>query len=146
MLDTQTPFLHDIKDIAEFEFYLLESLGFYTIVYQPYRTLMSVCRDAQVSMLDTDPKLDDNALQKSWQCINDSYTYSDMCLLYPPHLIAIAALQISLLLVPEDDQVSNNLDLFKRWLTAEVSAQRVYYKNVCKRLKINLGLHRSPAL
>jgi cyclin C len=48
LIDTVTPFPFEIKDIAEFEFYLLETLQFYTVVYHPYRPLTTICKDAQV--------------------------------------------------------------------------------------------------
>jgi hypothetical protein len=124
MLDTPTPFLFELTDIAEFEFYLLETLQFYTIVYQPYRPLTSICRDSQ---------LNDHALQSAWQCINDSFLYSDMCLVYPPYLIALASLQVSLVFLPAESGGGGglNMERFKTWMTGECAAGRVHYKDVC---------------
>ncbi len=70
------------------EFYLLEELDFNMIIYHPYRSLMTLAQD-----LGT--KNDD--VQWAWYIINDSYR-TDMCLLYPPHVIAAAALYLQIAL------------------------------------------------
>ncbi|KAG2014263.1 G1/S-specific cyclin-C [Coprinopsis cinerea AmutBmut pab1-1] len=45
--------------------------------------------------------LSKEALQIAWSIINDTYR-SELCLLYPPHLIAIAALYLTFILHPPD--------------------------------------------
>ncbi|KAF9386740.1 hypothetical protein CPB97_003381 [Podila verticillata] len=77
-------FDYDTSKLAEFEFYLLEELDFYLIVYHPYRDLTLIAKDL---------KLEESNLQTAWFVLNDSYR-TDVCLLYAPHMIALAALYI----------------------------------------------------
>ncbi|KAF9362392.1 hypothetical protein BGX34_006262 [Mortierella sp. NVP85] len=77
-------FDYDTSKMAEFEFYLLEELEFYLIVYHPYRDLTLIAKDL---------RLEESNLQTAWFVINDSYR-TDVCLLYAPHMIALAALYI----------------------------------------------------
>ncbi|KAF9323998.1 hypothetical protein BG006_000946 [Podila minutissima] len=77
-------FDYDTSKLAEFEFYLLEELEFYLIVYHPYRDLTLIAKDL---------KLEESNLQTAWFVLNDSYR-TDVCLLYAPHMIALAALYI----------------------------------------------------
>lgn len=74
--------------MAEFEFYLLEELQFYLIVWHPYRPLTQIC--AELGMRES-------GLQYAWFIVNDSYR-TDVCLLYPPHLIALAAIYLTVIL------------------------------------------------
>ncbi|KAG0000128.1 hypothetical protein BGZ79_006300 [Entomortierella chlamydospora] len=77
-------FDYDTSKVAEFEFYLLEELEFYLIVYHPYRDLTIIAKNL---------KLEESNLQTAWFVINDSFR-TDVCLLYAPHMIALAALYI----------------------------------------------------
>ncbi|KAF9914498.1 hypothetical protein BX616_008170 [Lobosporangium transversale] len=77
-------FDYDTSKVAEFEFYLLEELEFYLIVYHPYRDLTIIAKDL---------RLEESNLQAAWFVINDSFR-TDVCLLYAPHMIALAALYI----------------------------------------------------
>ncbi|KAG0210856.1 hypothetical protein BGX28_008823 [Mortierella sp. GBA30] len=77
-------FDYDTSKVAEFEFYLLEELEFYLIVYHPYRDLTLIAKEL---------KLEESNLQTAWFVLNDSYR-TDVCLLYAPHMIALAALYI----------------------------------------------------
>ncbi|CAG8571935.1 4716_t:CDS:2 [Funneliformis mosseae] len=80
---------HHIKTvIAEMKAIIIEELEFNMIVFHPYRSLMTLAQD-----LGT--KNDD--VQWAWYIINDSYR-TDMCLLYPPHVIATAALYLQIAL------------------------------------------------
>jgi cyclin C len=101
---------------------LLEDLEFHLIVYHPYRSLVQLCgRDGRdpvrcESMLH----MDDTTLQMAWcgdwifdpvdsnvltalPCgrfvINDTFR-SELCLLYPPHLIAVASIYLAFSLNP----------------------------------------------
>lgn len=65
--------------ISECEFYLLEHLDCCLIVYQPYRPLLILIQDVGP---------DEQLLTLAWRIINDSLR-TDVCLLYPPHQIAI---------------------------------------------------------
>ncbi|KAJ1986265.1 RNA polymerase II holoenzyme cyclin-like subunit [Dimargaris cristalligena] len=70
---------------SEFECYLLEELDFYMIVYHPYLPLTKFLNDLP---------LDRGHLQFVWYVINDSLR-TDVCLLYPPHMIALGSLYIA---------------------------------------------------
>jgi len=50
-------FDYDTSKLAEFEFYLLEELEFYLIVYHPYRDLTLIAKDL---------KLEESNLQTAW--------------------------------------------------------------------------------
>ncbi|KAL5490170.1 SSN8 [Sanghuangporus weigelae] len=103
--------------LAEMEFYLVDELECDLVVFHPYRTLMTLVKDAsQVEQLMEEKEAGElgagiedgprywgtgqgrldlpiRAIQDAWFLINDTYR-SDICLLYPPHLIAIAALYL----------------------------------------------------
>ncbi|KAI8324435.1 C/H/G cyclin [Martensiomyces pterosporus] len=78
-------FPYDMPDIAECESYLLEEMKFYLIVYHPYQVLIDISE--QINL----PK---PSLQAAWSIVNDSYL-TEACLVYPPHVVAIASLFLS---------------------------------------------------
>lgn len=83
----------DPTKIAECEFYLIEELDSYLIVYHPYRSLTQIIEHmSQTNNLLTFMK---DQTQYAWSMINDSYA-TDMMLLYPPHIIATATLYVTL--------------------------------------------------
>ncbi|KAI0315286.1 cyclin-like protein [Amylostereum chailletii] len=111
-------FPSDNSKIAEMEFYLVNDLECDLTVFHPYRTLMTLCGPDAVTAVDAEagelgigiddgPRywgtgegklvLEAGPLQMAWFVINDTYR-SDICLLYPPHLIAIAAVYVALVL------------------------------------------------
>ncbi|KAG8905135.1 RNA polymerase II holoenzyme cyclin-like subunit [Tulasnella sp. 403] len=106
----------DNSKLAEMEFYLLEDLEFHLIVFHPYRSLATLCGRlgvidlAEAGEVGAEPdeerywgtgegmmNFDDGCVQMAWFVINDSYR-GDLCLLYPPYLIAVASLYLSVLL------------------------------------------------
>ncbi|KAH9916794.1 cyclin-like protein [Fomitopsis serialis] len=109
-------FPSDNSKLAEMEFYLVDDLECDLTVFHPYRTLMTLCwkeggsgiSDTEVGELgagiDDGPRywgtgegrleMHEGALQKAWFIINDTYR-SELCLLYPPHLIAITAIYMA---------------------------------------------------
>lgn len=114
----------DNSKLAEMEFYLVDDLECDLIVFHPYRTLLTLCRkeDDEGSAVSEDGEagevgtgLDDGprywgsgqgqlelapeALQTAWSIINDTYR-SELCLVHPPHLIAIAAIYLTFILHP----------------------------------------------
>ncbi|KAG9071076.1 hypothetical protein KI688_008619 [Linnemannia hyalina] len=91
-------FDYDTSKVAEFEFYLLEELEFYLIVYHPYRDLTLIAKDL---------KLEESNLQTAWFVLNDSYR-TDVCLFYAPHMIALAALYIICVVHAEQYNDNNN--------------------------------------
>ncbi|KAI8457234.1 cyclin-like protein [Phakopsora pachyrhizi] len=122
------PFPSEATVLAEMEFYLIEDLDFHLMVWQPYRDLAQFTGrensalpieavekmaewmpppgsaayqefqreiDRQASMLD----LSVEALQMAWFIINDTYR-TDLILLYPPYIIALAAIYVTVVLQP----------------------------------------------
>ncbi|KAJ3513375.1 hypothetical protein NLJ89_g2994 [Agrocybe chaxingu] len=120
-------FSSDNSKIAEMEFYLVDDLEGDLIVFHPYRTLLSLCRkesgthasssNSEEGEADEGPgvgiedgprywgtgegqlELTSAALQTAWSIINDTYR-SQLCLLHPPHLIAIASIYLTFILHP----------------------------------------------
>ncbi|KAF8548321.1 cyclin-like protein [Imleria badia] len=111
-------FPSDNSKLAEMEFYLVADLECDLTVFHPYRTLTALCKKesandsaAEAGEVGTEVddgqrywgtgegqlELSDDALQLTWSIINDTYR-SDLCLLYPPHLLAITALYLTLVL------------------------------------------------
>ncbi|KAI0057270.1 cyclin-like protein [Artomyces pyxidatus] len=110
-------FPSDNSKLAEMEFYLVHDLECDLIVFHPYRTLMALCgKEAILNVaeagelgigVDGGPRywgtgegkleLEEGPLQMAWFIINDTYR-SELCLLYPPHMIAIAAIYLTLVL------------------------------------------------
>ncbi|EIW62296.1 cyclin-like protein [Trametes versicolor FP-101664 SS1] len=104
-------FPSDNSKLAEMEFYLVDELDCDLIVFHPYRTLMTLCGkracpaseaeagEADDAAGDGRMPLGDVAVQTAWFIINDTYR-SELCLLYPPHLIAITAIYLTLVFNP----------------------------------------------
>ncbi|KAL0948916.1 hypothetical protein HGRIS_009025 [Hohenbuehelia grisea] len=117
-------FPSDNTKLAEMEFYLVDDLECDLTVFHPYRTLLSLCKKdhdapSMASMeaeagevgagigAEDGPRywgtgegqleLPEGALQTAWFILNDTYR-SSICLLYPPHLIAIAAIYLTFIL------------------------------------------------
>ncbi|KAJ8581017.1 cyclin-like protein [Rhizopogon salebrosus TDB-379] len=111
-------FPSDNSKLAEMEFYLVADLECDLTVFHPYRTLLSICKKESSNDLQTEAgevgvgvddgprywgsgegqlELPDDAFQLAWSIINDTYR-SDLCLLYPPHLLAITALYLTVIL------------------------------------------------
>ena len=96
----------DTVRLAEMEFYLVEELDFHLIVFHPYRSLVQLTgrdggayepggRQRRAAMLE----MDDTALQMAWFVLNDTFR-SSLCLVHPPHLVALAAVYLALSLHP----------------------------------------------
>ncbi|KAJ7886189.1 cyclin-like protein [Mycena olivaceomarginata] len=120
-------FTSDNSKLAEMEFYLVDDLECDLTVFHPYRTLLALCKSVDGSedpaaaqeeeagevgagiAADDGPRywgtgegqleLPPNGLQTAWFIVNDTYR-SELCLLYPPHLIAIAALYFTCIFHP----------------------------------------------
>uniref|UniRef100_A0A669B2P2 Cyclin-C n=2 Tax=Oreochromis TaxID=8139 RepID=A0A669B2P2_ORENI len=76
-------FPYRMNHILECEFYLLELMDCCLIVYHPYRPLLQYVQDmGQEDML----------LPLAWRIVNDTYR-TDLCLLYPPFMIALVKCQ-----------------------------------------------------
>eukprot|EP00047_Mylnosiga_fluctuans_P014943 m.42254 g.42254 ORF g.42254 m.42254 type:complete len:284 (-) comp5712_c1_seq2:140-991(-) len=81
-------------DVIQAEFLLMQELQCSLIIFHPYRALTQFAADARIR---------EPLLSRAWGCVNDSY-FTPLCLLHPPHMIALACLQIASTLV-EDAQL-----------------------------------------
>lgn len=80
--------------ILECEFFLLENMDCCLVIFQPYRPLVQFCQDLGQG-------LEDSLLPVAWKFVNDSFR-TDVCLLYPPFQIALAALHMAAVLHGKD--------------------------------------------
>lgn len=83
----------DPTKVTEFEFYLIEELQSYLIVHHPYKSMEQI-----VTALRNPPfnlNLSSEDIQNCWSLINDSYI-NDVHLIYPPHIIAMACIFITI--------------------------------------------------
>ncbi|KAF8681402.1 cyclin family [Rhizoctonia solani] len=115
----------DHSKLAEMEFYLLEDLDFDLIVFHPYRSLLALLpryetvQESEAGELSSGSGstasfyndgerywgtgegrmegIEDGAIQMAWFLINDTYR-TDLCLIHPPWIIAVAALYLALVL------------------------------------------------
>ncbi|SCW01947.1 LAFE_0E10770g1_1 [Lachancea fermentati] len=101
----------DPTKVTEFEFYLIEELQSYLMVHHPYRSMEQI-----VTALRCEPyglTLTTEDLQNSWSLINDSYI-TDVHLIFPPHVIAMACLFITVCL--QGSQQPTNQQTFNRFM------------------------------
>ncbi|CEP00638.1 hypothetical protein PBRA_001692 [Plasmodiophora brassicae] len=77
-------FPYTAKHLFECEFFALELLRFDLIVFHPYRPITLYLSHIGLN----------ECLQTAWAIANDSYC-TDVCLLYPPHVIAVACIQMA---------------------------------------------------
>ena len=78
----------DTSKLGECEFFLISEMNCHLIVHQPYRTLTQL--QAELGLSSEEHKF-------AWEIVNDHYM-SDLPLLYPPHVIALTAILLSLVL------------------------------------------------
>ncbi|XP_074658011.1 cyclin-C-like [Tubulanus polymorphus] len=88
----QQEFQYRISHVLECEFYLLEMMDCSLIIYHPYRPLLQYISD-----LGNEEVL----LQLAWRIINDSLR-TDVSLMYPPFLIALACLYMACVIQNKD--------------------------------------------
>jgi cyclin-C len=87
----------DVSRIGEMEFSLISEMRSQLIVWHPYRTLLDL-RDNSSLELST------GEVNLAWSIINDSYM-TDLPLTCPPHLIAVTALFLAIVLPPNKTSV-----------------------------------------
>jgi cyclin C len=85
-----------LEKLAECEFYVISELNSYLIVHHPYRTLQELTPILNLTPEDA---------HTSWQVINDS-CMTDLPLIYPPHIIALTAIFLSVVLKSSPSQAS----------------------------------------
>lgn len=105
-------FPYRINQILECEFYLMEIMDCCLVLYHPYRPMVQFIQDWPNK---------DTILPTAWNVINDSFRtgrwhfvkkklsnnyqyllFLDVCLLYPPHQIALACLHIACVMTQKD--------------------------------------------
>mmetsp|Transcript_486 Transcript_486/g.1188 ORF Transcript_486/g.1188 Transcript_486/m.1188 type:complete len:304 (-) Transcript_486:302-1213(-) len=74
------------QHVHDFEFHILGALSFDLVVFHPYQELTKYIKDAQIE--------NKACIDAAWTILNDSYL-SDVILMYPPYLIAMAALYMA---------------------------------------------------
>jgi len=87
-------FPYRIQNVWECEFYLLEMMDCCMVLYQPYRPLVSYIQDLDLGR-------DDKMLTEAWRIVNDSLR-TDVSLLYPPYLIALACINMACVILQRD--------------------------------------------
>lgn len=83
----------DPTKVTEFEFYLLEELESYLVVHHPYDAMEQIIQVLQHYEYELNFSNED--VQNCWSLINDSYI-NDVHLIYPPHIIAMACMFITI--------------------------------------------------
>lgn len=97
---------HDVTKLAEFEFYLIEEMDSYMVLHHPYKLLIQLRDFLETKYEVYGFKLSEEEMQNSWSLINDSYI-TDLHLLVPPHIIAVAAIYITVVLKKNLAQLRN---------------------------------------
>jgi cyclin C len=98
--------------IIECEAYLMEQLNFNLCVYHAYKPLEMYIRHLEHATYN--PRLD---MTRNYQMcinfINDSYYSTTLCLEYPPHLIALAAIYMCGIMF--DQSPTGDNDWMRKW-------------------------------
>jgi len=87
---TKESIVSDPSKLGECEFFLISEMNSQLIVHHPYRTLVEL--QGRMSMSQDEITL-------AWSVINDHYL-TDLPLLYPPHVIAVTAILLAVVLKP----------------------------------------------
>jgi len=85
-------FPYRISQIFECEFFLLEAMDCCLVVYHPYRPLIKYV---------TDMGQEESLLPFAWKVVNDSLR-TNVCLIYPPYLVALAAVYMACIFQKKD--------------------------------------------
>ncbi len=80
----------DTSKLGESEFFMISEMNSQLIVHQPYRTL---------THLQGEFSLGNEEVALAWSVVNDHYM-TDLPLLYPPHIVALTAILLALVLRP----------------------------------------------
>lgn len=81
---------HDTSRVGECEFSLISEMNSQLIVHQPYRTLLAFQDEFGLTHEET---------SLAWTVVNDHYM-TDLPLLHPPHIVALTAVLMALVLRP----------------------------------------------
>ncbi|RGP73380.1 rna polymerase ii holoenzyme cyclinlike subunit [Fusarium sporotrichioides] len=88
----------DTSKLGECEFFMISEMRSQLIVYQPYRTVIA---------LRSELGLQEDEVQLARSVINDHFM-TDLPLLYPPHVIAMVAMLLALVLRPNNSGPGQN--------------------------------------
>ncbi|PTD07108.1 RNA polymerase II holoenzyme cyclin-like protein subunit [Fusarium culmorum] len=88
----------DTSKLGECEFFMISEMRSQLIVYQPYRTVVA---------LRSELGLQEDEVQLARSVINDHFM-TDLPLLYPPHVIAMVAMLLALVLRPNNSGPGQN--------------------------------------
>lgn len=80
----------DISKLGECEFFLISEMNCQLILHHPYRTLLDLQSTLGIAQ---------DEVSLSWSIINDHYL-TDIPLLFPPHVVALTAIFLALVLKP----------------------------------------------
>ncbi|KAL9117449.1 MAG: hypothetical protein Q9187_006013 [Circinaria calcarea] len=80
----------DISKLGECEFFLISEMNCQLILHHPYRTLLDLQSTLGIAQ---------DEVSLSWSIINDHYL-TDIPLLFPPHVVAVTAIFLALVLKP----------------------------------------------
>lgn len=100
----------DTARLAECEFWLISEMNSFLIVHHPYRTLTELYNNAMIYKNSGDEhskalEISADEHSTAWQIINDSCV-TDLPLIYPPHVIALTAIFLAVVLKPSLSQAS----------------------------------------
>ncbi|GAB1313379.1 RNA polymerase II holoenzyme cyclin-like subunit [Madurella fahalii] len=84
---------HDTSRVGECEFSLISEMNSQLIVHQPYRTLLAFQDEFGLTHEET---------SLAWTVVNDHYM-TDLPLLHPPHIVALTAVLMALVLRPSNN-------------------------------------------
>lgn len=101
---------HDVTKLAEFEFYLIEEMELFLFLHHPYKSLTQLKAFLAENTVQFGFTLNDEELQNCWSLINDSYI-TDLHLLFPPHIIAVASIYITIVLKRNSSVMRGNSNL-----------------------------------
>lgn len=94
-------FPYRIQHILECEFHLLEAMDCSLIIFHPYRPLLKYAEDIAPSDSDSKGQSSDSLVHLAWRIVNDSLR-TDVSLLYPPFMIALAGLHMACVIQQRD--------------------------------------------
>lgn len=106
----------DPTKVTEFEFYLLEELQSYLVVHHPYDAMEQIIDVLKNSEYDLN--LSNEDVQNCWSLINDSYI-NDVHLIYPPHIIAMACMFITISLQNNNSANNSNSNSMTNMISLE---------------------------
>ncbi|XP_013379472.1 cyclin-C-like [Lingula anatina] len=133
----QQEFPYRVNHVHECEFFLLEMMDCSLVLYHPYRPLTQYIADLGQEEL----------LPLSWRIINDSLR-TDVCLLYPPYLIALACLHMACVIQGKDcktwfAELSVDMDKILE-ITRHILALYDLCKSFDEKKEISTLLNRMP--